>query len=50
MPKIAYTQIKVVAGHPDINTEKILQFIDAAKNLGADVVIFPDWALSGFFI
>lgn len=50
MPKIAYTQMKVVAGHPDINTKKILQFIDEAKNFSADVVIFPDWALSGFLV
>lgn len=45
--KIAYVQMQVMAGHPDINTQKILKFIDEAKTLGADVVIFPEGAISG---
>ena len=45
--KIAYAQMKIAAGHPDINTRKILQLIDEAKSGGADVVIFPEFALSG---
>lgn len=45
--RIAYAQMKVSAGHPDINTKKILQFIDEARAGGADVVIFPELAVSG---
>ena len=45
--KIAYVQMKVAAGHPDINTKKILQFIEQARDGGADVVIFPELAVSG---
>lgn len=45
--KIAYVQMKIAAGHPDLNTKKILHFIDAARAQGADVVIFPELAISG---
>ena len=47
MPKIAYAQMKVVAGHPDANTKKILQFIDESRSKGADMVIFPELAVPG---
>lgn len=43
-------QMKIAAGHPDINTEKILHFIDKARDGGADVVIFPEYAISGKMI
>lgn len=39
--------MKVAAGHPDINTKKILQFIDEARAGGADMIIFPLSAVSG---
>ena len=29
--KIAYAQMKITPGHPDINTKKILQLIEEAK-------------------
>jgi len=45
--KIAYVQMKIAAGHPDVNTKKILQFIDEARAGSADVVIFPEYAISG---
>lgn len=45
--KIAYVQMKVAAGHPDINTKKILQLIEEARTQGADIVIFPELAVSG---
>ena len=50
MPKIAYAQMKVSAGHPDINTKKILRLIDEARAGGADVVIFPELAISGLML
>ena len=45
--KIAYAQMKVAAGRPDVNTRKILQLIDEARAGGADVIIFPELAISG---
>ena len=48
--KIAYAQMKIAAGHPDLNTKKILQFIDEARRGGADAVIFPEGSISGFML
>jgi len=45
--RIAYAQMKVAAGHPDINTKKILRLIDEAKAGGASIIIFPELAISG---
>ena len=45
--KIAYAQMKIAAGHPDVNTKKILQLIDEARAGDADIVIFPYMAVSG---
>ncbi|MBQ7454180.1 MAG: NAD(+) synthase, partial [Selenomonadaceae bacterium] len=50
MPKIAYAQMKVTAGHPDINTKKILHFIDEARSQGANLVVFPELAVSGLML
>ena len=47
MPKIAYAQMKVVVGHPDVNTKKMLQLIDEARAGGAEMIIFPEMALTG---
>ena len=45
--KIAYAQMKVTAEHLDINTEKILRLIGEARAHGADLVVFPNFAVSG---
>jgi len=50
LPKIAYAQMKVAAGHPDVNTRKILQLINEARSGGADMVIFPELAVPGSMI
>ena len=48
--KIAYAQMKVVAGRPNVNTKKILQLINEARAGGAYVVIFPKSAVSGLML
>lgn len=48
--KIAYAQMKVAAGQPGVNTKKILQLIDEARTQGADIVIFPELAISGLML
>ncbi len=50
MPKIALAQIEVVAGHPDVNTEKILSFVERAKNQNADLIIFPEMSVPGYLL
>ncbi|MBR4384877.1 MAG: NAD(+) synthase, partial [Selenomonadaceae bacterium] len=47
MAKIAYAQMNVEAGHPDINTKRILYLIERARAGGAQVVFFPELAISG---
>ena len=48
--RIAYAQMKIAAGHPSVNTEKILHFIDEARDGGANIVIFPEYAITGKMI
>lgn len=48
--KIAYAQMKVVPGQPDVNTKKILQFMDEAHKQKAELLIFPELAVSGTFL
>ena len=50
MPKIALAQIEIVAGQPARNTEKILSYIELAKNQNAELVIFPAMSVSGMLI
>ena len=47
MAKIAYAQMKVEAGHPDVNTKRILYLIERARAGGAQIVFFPELAISG---
>src|SRR5574337_944763 len=46
--KIALAQINPTVGDFRKNTEKICSFIDRAKNQGADLVIFPELAVTGY--
>ena len=50
MAKIAYAQMLVEAGHPDINAKRILYLIERARAGGAKAVIFPELAVSGQFV
>ncbi len=48
--KIAVAQIDVIAGHPDINTKKIIAGIEKAKKEGDDLIVFPEMAVPGYLI
>lgn len=50
MAKIAYAQMLIEAGRPDINSKRILYLIERARAGGAKVVIFPELAISGQFV
>ena len=50
LAKIAYAQIEVVAGQPEVNAEKILKFIAQAKAQNIELIVFPELCLSGKFI
>src|SRR3989339_4554 len=46
--KIAIAQINSTVGDLDKNTEKIILFIANAKKAGADIVVFPELAITGY--
>jgi NAD+ synthase (glutamine-hydrolysing) len=46
--RLAMAQINVVVGDIDGNSKKILQWMDRARDLGADIVTFPELALTGY--
>ena len=46
--KIALAQINPTVGDFQRNAEKICSSIDLAKSLGADLVIFPELAVTGY--
>ena len=48
--KIALAQIKVRAGRPDINFQNMLDFCRQAAKQQADLIVFPELAMSGSFL
>lgn len=48
--KAGLAQLDVIPGQPFANTQKILQFIEAAKNDGVDLVIFPEMGIPGYLL
>ena len=50
MTRIAYAQMEVVAGQPEVNTAKILSFIAQAKKQKVELVVFPEMSVPGKFI
>ena len=46
--RLAMAQINVVVGDVEGNTEKILDWIDRARRVDADIVTFPELALTGY--
>ena len=45
---IAIAQINSTVGDLDENTRKICNFIATAKREGADIVVFPELAITGY--
>ena len=50
MIKIAIAQMEVEAGHPDKNTQKMLEFIQQAKKEKADMIVFPEMSIPGYLL
>ena len=46
--RIALAQINLVVGDFNFNTDKIKQHLKQARRMGADVVIFPELAVTGY--
>ena len=48
--KIAMAQIQVYPGKPDLNVEKMVTYINMAKEARADLVVFPELCVPGYLI
>ena len=46
--RLALAQINPTVGDLEGNSQKILQFIEEARSLGADLVAFPEMAITGY--
>ena len=50
MLKLALAQIEVIPGLPDLNTKKMLSFIQTAKDASADLILFPEMSIPGYLL
>lgn len=50
MLKIAVAQLKIIPGHPSVNTENMLRMVEEAKAQNTDVIIFPEMAVPGYLL
>ena len=46
--RVAIAQINTTVGDLDGNTDKIIEYIGRAKDLGADIVTFPELTITGY--
>lgn len=50
MLRIALGQMEVMPGRPDLNCQTMLDMIEEARAQKAEIVIFPEMALPGYFL
>ncbi|MFZ5643586.1 MAG: NAD(+) synthase [Bacillota bacterium] len=50
MLKIALGQMEVIPGRPDLNTDTMLEMMAEAREKRADVIIFPEMCIPGYFL
>lgn len=48
--KIALSQLEIIPSMPTNNAARIINYIEEAKNNKADMIIFPELAISGYLI
>jgi NAD+ synthase (glutamine-hydrolysing) len=48
--KTGLAQLEVIPGQPFANTQKMLQFIEAAKIDGVDLLVFPEMVIPGYLL
>lgn len=48
--KIALGQMEVIPGRPDLNTRTMLEMIAEARQKNAQMIIFPEMAIPGYFL
>ncbi|RPI74236.1 MAG: hypothetical protein EHM45_19435 [Desulfobacteraceae bacterium] len=48
--KIGLAQMKVLPGQPEQNVNRMLEFINRAKEAQADLIVFPEMAVGGYLL
>ena len=48
--KIICGQLEITPGRPDVNYKKIIDAIEKARSLEADILLLPEMALPGYLI
>ncbi len=47
---VALAQMEIIPGRPDLNIDIMLNMISEAKQAGAEMIVFPEMALSGYLL
>ena len=50
MLKVALAQMEIIPGRPDINTKTMLTMIEQAHQQQAQMIIFPEMSIPGYFL
>lgn len=50
LPRIALAQMDVFAGRPDRNVERMLAFIEEAREQDAEIIAFPELCIPGYIL
>lgn len=50
MLNVALGQIETIPGRPDLNTENMLTMIQQARSMGAEIIVFPEMVVPGYFL
>ena len=50
LPTIALVQMEVRPGLPDLNAARMVELIGAARDRGAEIVVFSELCISGYII
>ena len=50
LSKIALAQIEIIPGRPDLNSKKMLDYIEQARIAKSDMIIFPEMSVPGYLL
>ena len=50
MLKVALAQMEIIPGRPDLNTTTMLTMIEQARQQQAEMIIFPEMSIPGYFL
>jgi len=48
--KVALAQMEIIPGRPDVNTKTMLIMIEQARQQQAEMIIFPEMSIPGYFL